>query len=111
MAAYGMGRGGPAALGVGRVPARALGGMARFLARQAGPVASVALVVFLLVLFRQLVGAAGARPDDAFAAYLWQDFYQHFFVALAMLVLIQWARHLAPQAGWPRIASDLTAPA
>jgi signal transduction histidine kinase len=109
MAAYGVGSGGAATLGVGRVPVRALGGMARFLAGQAGPVASVALVVFLLVLFRQLVGAAGARPDDAFAAHLWQDFYQHFFVALVMLVLIQWARRLGPQAGWPRIATLVTA--
>ena len=67
--------------------------------------AFVVIVVALLVLFRQTVIAGLSEDPDAreFLATFHDDFWQHLFIALTMLVLIQPVRRLGPQEGWRRI--------
>jgi signal transduction histidine kinase len=81
-------------------------------ASEAATLALVCVVVFLLVLFRQLV-FAGIDVEFSSAAYfaasLWEDFKWHLVIALAMFIVIQPARRLGPPEGARRVAVLVTA--
>ena len=78
-----------------------------FVAAQVRVLVLVAAAVFLLVLFRQTVGASimssVAPSAHVFATGLAWDFLQHFSAALMMWLLIQPVRHVAPAEGVGRV--------
>ena len=74
--------------------------------------AFVAAVVFLLAMFRQLVGAGLADEVVSvaeIAASVWTDFVRHIATALLMFAVIQPLRHLGPVDGARRVGVMIVA--